>query len=836
MLIRFHTAWYCPTLQDSCAVLARAGTRTRLYDEAVQEQNTQGQAPLAFGRPTTRQPLSYAELSQTIAAYAHASVGQQWLGPSGFCEDGTPWIVVITSDPKRPDRYKTLGRLGFIAWRWNVTPSCPVTLTTVGGGEQRPFARWMAHDQHPVIEAIRRQKRFTACVAHPGGARSGWFEGVFVDMPASGGHQALPNATLLDELWTFARAGIPGSVKGIRYDPFPPGRNNADAVVEDETLSEPDEIPLWAEPVSDTWHTLNGKGPWDGDLDERDKAICAWARAFHYKRWRMAGFIQVIKEAQELDGANPLFNEDGSVEATGATKEEAERLLKESAETKSWLLAIAGPSPCAERAHEAAMALVREPAALSRLFGAFGLLGKFICEDTAQAMQFGLGAAFLDHRITATGADRPWLQNTPGPGLTLRTITIARGCAVEDLETLWRSAIEPGEMIDAGDWLRPDDMPAPLATVNKALECVRLEGSVEEARLRVRELLIEAHEARQWSVPWGARVQITFGPFVAMRIYERQGEFSCLFLDEKERYLHVAVGLWSAEPQMSEVKLVRHADDSGDTLWNDDAAVSLQLITAAILRDFLVVEEREAVFSVRPYRKRIAGKDVRTVIYLPRVRYDRVRASSEPKTTAGIAHRAPHAVGHHFRKATTASAAQRFLAQKFGLAIPEGFTFVKPHTRGGAKEAEALKLYRSRSASRMLFEEVAAAPVGSRPAWFEFEKACARLLQSRGMTVIHQAAQRDGDGGVDLYATEADGSSWVIQCKCWAAHRPVGPEVVRELVGTIERVDRGGTSKSRGMILTTSTLTRGAADEAAAVGFKVVEGAALAAEIAKANL
>ena len=62
-----------------------------------------------------------------------------------------------------------------------------------------------------------------------------------------------------------------------------------------------------------------------------------------------------------------------------------------------------------------------------------------------------------------------------------------------------------------------------------------------------------------------------------------------------------------------------------------------------------------------------------------------------------------------------------------------------------------------------------------------------------------------------------------------------GPEVVRELVGTIERVDRGGSSKSRGMIITTSTLTRGAADEASALGFKVVEGTALAEELQKAR-
>ncbi len=133
----------------------------------------------------------------------------------------------------------------------------------------------------------------------------------------------------------------------------------------------------------------------------------------------------------------------------------------------------------------------------------------------------------------------------------------------------------------------------------------------------------------------------------------------------------------------------------------------------------------------------------------------------------------------------------------------------------------------------MIFEEVATAPEGTRPAWFEFEKACARLLEDRGMRVIHQAAQRDGDGGVDLFATDTDESSWVVQCKCWAPHRPVGPDVVRGLVGTIERVDRGGESRSRGMIITTSKLTRGASDEAVALGFEIVDGEKLAAEMQK---
>jgi hypothetical protein len=85
----------------------------------------------------------------------------------------------------------------------------------------------------------------------------------------------------------------------------------------------------------------------------------------------------------------------------------------------------------------------------------------------------------------------------------------------------------------------------------------------------------------------------------------------------------------------------------------------------------------------------------------------------------------------------------------------------------------------------MLFEELDVAPDGARPKWFEFEKDCAGLLRARGMRVIHQAASRDGDGGVDLYAVDTDEQPWVVQCKCWAKHREVPPSVIRELAGAI---------------------------------------------------
>nr|WP_255519892.1 restriction endonuclease [Cupriavidus sp. IK-TO18] len=124
----------------------------------------------------------------------------------------------------------------------------------------------------------------------------------------------------------------------------------------------------------------------------------------------------------------------------------------------------------------------------------------------------------------------------------------------------------------------------------------------------------------------------------------------------------------------------------------------------------------------------------------------------------------------------------------------------------------------------MIFTEIAAAPSGSRPAWFDFEKDCLVALEKRGMKVIHQAANRDGDGGVDLYAVDADGSPCVVQCKCWAAHRKVGPDVVRELAGAIQLTGNGSSTTAKGILITTSSFTPGAVEAAVALGYELIDG------------
>ena len=461
----------------------------------------------------------------------------------------------------------------------------------------------------------------------------------------------------------------------------------------------------------------------------------------------------------------------------------------------------------------------------------FELLGEIDDWVLTESIRTNLEAVLLDVRVTRCGTCRPWLANTGSHGVEIKGLPFDIDAPLEDIERLWVSGLETMDLFDLGLRIGAHDFPTPFDVMCDAFDSLVLDSPLDEAETTVQNMLIEAQDARQWSIPWGARVEVSFGPFVAVKVFELNGEFACHFVDEQERYLHVAIGLQARPPRAASPRFVRLRHDDGEPVWNTDAEVSLKLIAAAIVRDFLVVEERESLFTTRPLRRRVRGRDLRTVIYLPRVRYTIPHLKRQANDDGETLRRAPHKVGPHLRRAGQASTAQRFLAQRYGMHVPEGFTFVRPHERGGALEEKRLKVYKSRSASRMIFDEIAAAPEGTRPAWFDFEKDCARLLAMRGMRVIHHAARRDGDGGVDLFALDEDERSWVVQCKCWASHRPVGPDVVRELVGAIAAADRGSATPSRGMILTTSRFTSGAASEAVRLGFEIVDGEGLSRAI-----
>lgn len=765
--------------------------------------------PIAHAVPTSRRPLDDEELAKLAAGFTGKTIGQKYVGPAWVGNDGIACVVFIAADERLPVRLRDEGRCAAIAWRWNGAPSMPLSLTILlKRGNPRPHTRWMRSSDDPVVSAIRREGRFYMSAVSPAGQRSGWYEARFV------GEKSEPSREALERQWSFPRPGIPHSNTHARFDPLRRERFNEDGA---------DEIPLWADALADHWKVLDYKGPWADDLQPQDKAMAAWGNQAWRNRGTAAGFVQVIVERQQLDGVPPIVDADGMWVKPGPSQEGAIALVKTAPVLGRWLAGMAGPEPNAQVAYMAAFNALHDAHALHCIVSM--LIGVVLdSEDDAliAATTATLEAALLDARITQCGTLRPWFANSSA-GLELKTMPINLDAPLADVEHLWRNGFSMIDLIDIGLRIGPNDFPVLADRISTVLKRVAIEGSVEDAEAKVQILLHEAQEARQWSIPWGARVEVAFGPFVAVRIFELNGEFSCHFLDDQERYFHVAIGLRDRPPAATTGHILRLRDDDGLPAWNEDAEVSLKLIAAAIVRDFVVVEERESLFTVRPMRRRVRGHDIRTVIYLPRVRYAAPNPQRMP-TDEAMSGRVRHQVAAHLRRAGVASAAQRFLAQRYGMQLPEGFTFVRPHERGTAAEEARVRIYRSRSASRMLFEKLATAPEGARPAWFEFEKDCAQLLKARGMEVIHQSAHRDGDGGVDLYAVDAGAQSWVVQCKCWAPSRSVGPEIVRELEGAIRLADKGGASASRGMIITTSKFTSGAVGAAVDLGFELIDG------------
>ena len=336
-------------------------------------------------------------------------------------------------------------------------------------------------------------------------------------------------------------------------------------------------------------------------------------------------------------------------------------------------------------------------------------------------------------------------------------------------------------------------------------------------------LLAEANANKKGTIPPRATVELRIGPYDQVELTEvGVNVFVVLRRDDG------LIEFGAVEPHNGYFSYDLPDPDADHQYDVDRATAAVKLLLAAIIRDFWIVEHRERVFSTRkPQRERAAGRpDVGRVrvVYLPRVEYaptERPNVEACAESLHTIERRA-HFVAAHLRKSNSTSVQQKRLAERYGIQLPEGYTFVKPHERG-AKKRDVI--YRSRSALQSLYRAVESASQDSSVDWFRFERDVQELMASLGFEVEHVAASKRGDQGVDIYATKGadlDAVQWVIQCKCW--RDKVGPAVVRELVGTLARFS-GGT---RGMIVTTSGFTAGAVTAAEESNVRLMDGSEFA--------
>jgi hypothetical protein len=353
--------------------------------------------------------------------------------------------------------------------------------------------------------------------------------------------------------------------------------------------------------------------------------------------------------------------------------------------------------------------------------------------------------------------------------------------------------------------ITPNTVIAHLEDLQPALQAIDTSFDTAEAEAAVRALLDEVSFMGKWCVPNEGRVQITFGPYVEVRLQPFGDEIFAAFTTPEG-----ACRFACFNPRLSQLNARHTFTNAGG--HDDDAIKQLnlacKLLLAAIVRDFMVVEVRESVFGV--VRRPALGfgpKDGPQIVYIPKVRYigDRAPDLKRVMSELDYAHRTTHHVRAHLRQVPgVASAHQRTLAARYGFKLQPGQTFVRPHERGGISPDREV-IYRSRSAMQCMYGTGEAIVSAGTSDWFKFERDIARAFTSLDYVVDHTAADRNGDDGIDVFAQRGE-EFLAIQCKCYAPNRPVGPSVIRELAGALQDHPTG----TVGMVVTTSSFTAGA--------------------------
>lgn len=762
--------------------------------------------------------MSNDDLKSLASSYQGKSVAEHYRGPGWVNSDGIACLVFVTPSEKWPRLAQKTDSTSCIAWIWNYTSTLFFSLSVYINGEGKiPRVRWFGESDSEIVQAIKEKGLYFAVIADDQGLHSGWFEMVF----RNGTAKAPPSKLALSRLFDIPAQGLRGSIVGEKYNYEQVAELTGGEIWNDEVSQR--QKPVWKEPESDFWATIACGKVWEDDLDVLDRAKSCWGLVTWNRRRHAASFVQELIENRQYDGSQPVFDQCWQAVLDKNASNELAEIVQRFPAIGNFLQALDGPCISAGDAYVAAYEAVTDSTMLLWLLGkvmesVFSVGNTTFC----RAYQETIMCVLMDFRITDSGLNRVWLRNDHSGDMCIEKYSININDSTDDLRRYWTDGFDVQHMIDSGYYLTASDYPMKMDEAGKSLREVKLNGEIDDVDAVARTFLAEALQARQWSIPWGARIEVNIGPFVSMKIFEKDGEFECLLLDASDYYYHVSIGMNTPPPRICSPTIYQK-NEVGEIVQNEEAACALRLIAASIVRDFVVVEERERVFSSRSFRKRIRGRDIRTIIYLPRVKYSTPSIERVPREE-GEAAIVRHTVKNHLRKANNASAEQRFLAQRYGIHVPEGFTFVRAHERGSKAQQERVVVYRSRSASQMIFNQLDNAPVGTRPAWFDFEKDCARFLSRRGLRVVHQSIARDGDGGVDLFAVDSGGGAYLVQCKCWSLHRQVGPEVVRELVGAIALASKGSDTPARGVIITTSHFTEGSMQAATELGIELIDG------------
>ncbi len=575
---------------------------------------------------------------------------------------------------------------------------------------------------------------------------------------------------------------------------------------------------IYHDPELAFWLVLASKAKnWEADLKNTDQLSINWARGANYF----------------FDRTQTLINEDewfegGQLSLGLAQTEDIAKLGEKYPYTYRILEAIAQPRP----SFDTVLGLMKQ-GLIDNLYleeliwNRLKMPGKVNGLSSEMFMYFDqfFVALQLTTEATKSGTRRLWIDALQKP-MQIKYLELDPVKLGQTSPRYWHELEQFSYPFNLGRFLTGEDAPVPCVELWQATEDIHLDGSIDEANTTFAELLEDANNHAQWTIPPGAQVQVNIPEYPVVELYPVEDQVYAVFRNSQNQYFIAGISMKSGHTVMPTL-LKNLPDGPTDENWpfeqNDEAKSALLLLLAAIVRDFMVVEERESVFTTKRKTGRKSSSkrnpEELNVIYLPRIRYKNCNPSNYLNEFPQEKGRAKHKVRPHIRKTNKASKEQLWLAYQYNMHVPRGHTFVRPHERGG-EDTKRKAMYRSRSASQLIYNTVDTGS-STEVKWFEFERDVFKLMKALGYEAKHQATNRSGDGGVDVYAYDPKGDEiWAIQCKCYATHHKVGPDVIRALYGSMSSYPEG----AKGMVVTTSSFTAGAEEEAQKMGITLIDG------------
>ncbi len=337
-------------------------------------------------------------------------------------------------------------------------------------------------------------------------------------------------------------------------------------------------------------------------------------------------------------------------------------------------------------------------------------------------------------------------------------------------------------------------------------------------------ILNEAFENKIYNIPYGSVLELKDENFRYLRLFETQEEVQIFICDTNERFLYDVL--------CKKTRMFKNFIFNTNQLKDDNLAkIKKDFYTccATIIRDFWIIVYRDKVLGPARFSIPTGVKTNRKrIIYLPRIKYNYIGNREPIKNELKLIRRSSGGWRTHsivrLQDSHKPSPFQLLLAQKNGVLVPENHTYRRAHTWGKKTKSEEEITYRSRSITGLIYttektEHNAKELIEMSP--LNFEEYCHEVMSKLGWIITKQ---RQVDGGIDVEAYKSTGEGQIkrafVQCKHWT--RPVGPEVVRELLGS--NLVEGDDYETELFIICSGTFSSGCVELANKHNVKLLDG------------